>query len=80
MKHFEYAISDAQHAKLKHQWPDLVAKAAEAGVFIGPDGRVNGKVVGSVRLSATKLEVDVESKPFFLSWDRIESTLRELFS
>ncbi|MBD3371044.1 hypothetical protein GF402_11885 [Candidatus Fermentibacteria bacterium] len=55
--------------------------AAEKGVTIEDDGSVHGMgFKGSYEIKGKKITMDITNKPFFLSWDKVESEIRKFLS
>lgn len=80
MKLFEFGISQSKHDEIKREWPDLIRKASSYGITIDENGVISGRAKGLVILSAEKVTVRVDDKPFYVPWTTIESGLRDLFS
>ena len=78
---FEFAVAEGRTAE--QVLTQAKAQARKAGIALQGDavtGSFRGTAAGTYTVEGRSLKVEVTSKPLFVPWGIVESTLKRLFA
>ena len=81
VRSFEFAVGEGRTAE--QLLTQAKAQARKAGIALQGDastGSFKGTAAGTYTVEGRSLKVEVTSKPIFVPWGIVESTLRRLFA